>query len=151
MSEPTVQWRDSQMPEPTVRDCMHRGVIACAGSANLEDVARLMGKRRISALVVVENGVAVGVISQTDLVNAAYVQPYLRHWRGIAARHLMTSPVVSVRPDVPLPYALEVMRLNGIHRLVVTELAENGERPVGILSFSDIARAVSDGSLNVES
>jgi CBS domain-containing protein len=132
------------MNDLSVRSVMHEGVISCAPDASLEEVARLMREERISALVVVEGGVAVGVISQTDLVNAAYVQPYLRYWRGMVARHLMNSPVISVRPDTPVAEALALLRERRIHRVVVTEPGEGGERPIGILSLTDIARVLDD-------
>ncbi|OGK95830.1 MAG: hypothetical protein A3E31_18465 [Candidatus Rokubacteria bacterium RIFCSPHIGHO2_12_FULL_73_22] len=132
------------MPELSVRECMHEGVISCTEDTGIEEVAREMSTHRISALVVVEGGVAVGVISQTDLVNATFVQPYLHHWPGMAARHLMSKPVVSVRPDAPLAAALELLRSRRIHRLVVTEVVDGGERPVGILSMTDVVRMLGE-------
>lgn len=128
------------MSERRVRDCMREGVIACAPETGLGEVARIMRDREISAVVVVDRGVAVGVISQTDLVNAAFVEPYMRFWRGVTARHVMTTPVVSIGPDAPLGAAIALLRARRIHRLVVTEPATHGERPVGILSLTDLAR-----------
>ncbi len=138
------------MAELTVRDAMHEGVVSCSPDASLEEVAGLMRERGITGIVVVKDAVAVGVISQTDLVNAAFVQPYLRYWRGMAAHHLMSSPVVAVRPDAPLADAIEILRSRKIHRLVVTEAAETGERPVGILSTTDIARVLGDHAMGAE-
>ena len=128
------------MPELTVRDCMHAGVIACAPDTPLEEVAETMQARGISALVVVAGGLAVGVISKTDLVNVAFVQPYMRHWRGMTARHLMTSPVFSVDPRTPFAEAVRLLDERRIHRLVVTD---EGQRPIGILSLTDVARVLS--------
>lgn len=130
------------MSELLVRDCMHDGVISCTPETSVEDVARTMREQKVSALVVVDGGAAIGVISQTDLVNAAFVQPYMQFWRGMAARHLMSSPVVSVRPDDRLASALDVLTTRRIHRVVVTEHSATGERPVGILSLTDVARAL---------
>ncbi len=130
------------MPDLLVRQCMHEGVISCEPDASLEEVAAVMRERRISALVVVTDGVAVGVISQTDLVNATFIQPYMRFWRGMTARHLMSSPVVSIGPNAPLAEAIQRLRDRRIHRLVVTEPTSGGERPIGILSLTDIAHVL---------
>ena len=138
------------MPEPTVRACMHEGVISCAPDTPLEEVAETMNARAISALVVVERGRAVGVISKTDLVNAAFVRPYMRYWRGLSARHLMTSPVISIDPGASLAEAVRLLEERRIHRLVVTERTESGERPVGILSLTDVARALAAATPGVE-
>jgi len=131
------------MAEELVRDCMHRGVVACGLDTPIQEVADAMRTHDISALVVVnDTGDAVGVISRTDLVNARFVEPYLKHWRGMTARHLMSTPVVSVSEMMPLAEAARLLRDRKIHRLVVTELTEGRERPIGILSVTDLARAV---------
>lgn len=127
------------MAEPLVRDWMHTGVIACRPDTPLSEVVQTMQAHRISALVVTDAaGLALGVISRTDLANATFVEAYLAHWRGLAARHLMTSPVVSVTPDTPVSAAVALLRERKIHRLVVTEPAPGGARPVGILSMTDV-------------
>ena len=127
------------MNDVKVRDWMHRGVIACSPDTPADEVAGSMATHDISALVVVDaDGYTVGLISRTDLVNATFVQPYLRHWRGLSARHLMSSPVISVREDTPVERAIALIRERKIHRVVVT-LAEGGrERPIGILSVTDV-------------
>ncbi len=127
------------MTDPRVRDWMHAGVVTCRPDTPVSDVARTMQAEQISALVVTDaDGLAVGVISRTDLANSTFVEAYLAHWRGMEARHLMTSPAVSVGPELPMAEAIELLRRRKIHRLVVTEPAEGGERPVGILSMTDI-------------
>ncbi len=94
----------------------------------------------VSALVVVDDGgYALGVISRTDLVNAVFVQPYLQHWRGMTAQHLMSSPVISVRAESPVEEAIALMRERKIHRVVVTTPEGDRERPIGILSLTDLA------------
>ena len=127
------------MPEARVRDWMHLGVITCAPETPAEDVAETMKLHDVSALVVTDgDGYAVGLISRTDLVNATFVQPYWKHWRGLAARHLMSSPVISVRAEAPLEEAIRLIRERRIHRLVVTVPEQGRERPIGILSVTDL-------------
>lgn len=127
------------MANARVRDWMHVGVITCRSDTPAGEVADTLQAHDISALVVVdEEGYAVGVISRTDLVNATFVQPYLKHWRGLAARHLMSSPVVSVSADTLVEDAMRLIHDRKIHRVVVTEPEENRERPIGILSVTDL-------------
>jgi CBS domain-containing protein len=130
------------MSELRVDQVMHVGVISCGPEATLEEVAAIMRGNEISAVVVVEGGVAVGLVSQTDLVNAAFVQPYMRYWRGMTVRHIMSTPVVSVRPEAPLSEAVAILRDQQIRRVVVTEPTPAGERPVGILSMTDVVRVM---------
>jgi CBS domain-containing protein len=120
---------------------MHPGVVACRPDTPVDEVAETMDAKDISALVVVdETGDAVGVISRTDLVNARFIQPYLKHWRGMSAEHLMSKPVISVSPDTRIKEAVAVLQERRIHRLVVVEQHAGHLRPIGILSVTDLAR-----------
>jgi CBS domain-containing protein len=133
------------MTDKTVQDWMHRGVITCCPETPIAEVAAIMDAHDISALVVVdEGGVAAGVISRTDLVNARFIQPYMKHWRGLNAEHLMTKPVVSVEPDTTIQEAVQLLNEKRIHRLVVVEKEIGPSRPVGILSVTDLARHVGE-------
>lgn len=127
------------MIDVKVRDWMHRGVIACTPETPASEVAGAMAAHDVSALVVLDgDGYVVGLISRTDLVNATFVQPYLHHWRGLSARHLMSSPVISVREDASVEAAIALIRERKIHRVVVTVAEGHRERPIGILSVSDV-------------
>jgi CBS domain-containing protein len=134
------------MPELAVRDCMHAGVISCTPETLLDEVAATMRREDVSALVVMRDGIAVGIISRTDLVNSAFVEPYMRFWRGMAARHLMSAPVATVAPATPLAKAVELLRAHRIHRLVVTEAVDGVERPIGVLSMTDIVRVTAEAA-----
>lgn len=129
------------MQNALVKDWMHAVVHACGPDTPWSEVADAIARHDISAIVVVDaEGYAVGVVSRTDLLNATFVEPYMKAWRGLAARHLMSSPVVSVRADSPVDEAARIMREKRIHRVVVTEVEGGRERPVGILSLTDLVR-----------
>lgn len=129
------------MEEQTVRDWMHPGVITCRPDTPVGQVAITRDEKDISALVVVDEADnAIGVISRTDLVNARFIQPYLKHWRGMSAEHLMSKPVISVSPDTRIKEAVAVLQERRIHRLVVVEQHAGRVRPIGILSVTDLAR-----------
>jgi hypothetical protein len=53
-----------------VKDLMHRGIIACAPGDTVGQVAKIMVDKEIHAVVVMDGGKAVGVVSQTDMVLA---------------------------------------------------------------------------------
>jgi CBS domain-containing protein len=133
------------MAEKTVRDWMHKGVISCRPQTSIQEVAKTMDAEDISALVVVdEKGEMVGLISRTDLVNARFVQPYMKHWRGMAAEHLMSRPVISVDADAPISEAARIIQEKRIHRLVVVDRTVDALRPIGILSVTDLRKLVAE-------
>ena len=133
------------MSELRVQDWMRRRVVTCRRETPVAEVAATLDANDISALVVVnEQGDAVGVISRTDLVNARFVQPYMKHWRGLNAEHLITQPVISVSADTTIDEAVQLLNEKHIHRLVVIEKASGHIRPVGILSVTDLAKHVGE-------
>jgi CBS domain-containing protein len=139
------------MSEVRVGNWMHHGVITCQPETPVAEVAATMDSNDISALVVVnQHGAAVGVISRTDLINARFVQPYMKHWRGLNAEHLMTKPVISVSPDTTVTEAVQMLNEKHIHRLVVVENKSDPVKPIGILSVTDLAKHVGDKSIGEE-
>jgi len=125
----------------TVGRLMTDDPVVVSADMPLVEAASIMDFYRISGLPVVDrDGVLVGVISQTDLLHARTTEALWSAWPGLAVRHLMTSPPVTVTADVAIEDAASLMEERGIHRLVVTD--EDGETPIGVLSVSDLVRAM---------
>ncbi len=129
-----------------VRDFMSKNVISCHPYTPIQEVAKLMSDKNISALVVVnDDGTLAGVVSQTDLVNIRVHEEYWEQWRGLSAKHIMTREVVTISPDATLEEAAKLMKKHGIHRLVVTETRNHQVYPIGVISMTDIVRAMAKG------
>jgi CBS domain-containing protein len=123
------------MSDKLVRDVMRRGVISCWADESLLDVAHRLREYSINAIFVLDDsGRAEGVISQIDLARA-YVQG---EWQERSAEEIMTSSVVTVPPDIPLDAAVQIMLDNGIRRLLIVQGGRTPNRPVGVLSLSDV-------------
>jgi len=120
-----------------VRDVMHRGVISCWADESVSDVARRLREYAISAIFVLdESGRAEGVISQTDMARA-----YVRgDWKRRTADEIMTPGVVTISGDIPLDVATQIMLDKHIHRLLIVQGGRTPNRPVGVLSLSDVVR-----------
>jgi CBS domain-containing protein len=59
-----------------VREVMSKGVITVSPDTTLGQAARLMIERKVGCLPVVnEHGVPVGLVTETDLLEAAYMTP----------------------------------------------------------------------------
>jgi CBS domain-containing protein len=128
---------EAMMSHRLVRDVMHRGVITCWLDEPAIEVARRLREYAISAIFVLdESGRAEGVISQTDLARA-YVQG---NWEHRTADEIMTPEVVTISGDIPLDVATQIMLDKHIHRLLIVQGGRVPNRPVGVLSLSDIMR-----------
>jgi CBS domain-containing protein len=129
----------------TVGDLMAFEPVVVQANATLDEAASLLDLHGISGLPVVDrSGSLVGVLSQSDLLRARSTEYLWANWPGLAVRHLMTSPAITVTRSSPLPLAARTMERRHIHRLVVVA-DEDETLPIGILSVTDIVHAIAMG------
>jgi CBS domain-containing protein len=128
---------------PTVGELMSIEPVTIAVDESVARAERLMSSRGITGLPVVDRvGRLQGVVSQTDIVRALASGQPLASWPRLAVRHLMTSPALTIRLDETLLSAARMMEQHHVHRLVV--VAPDGEHPVGVISTTDLVRALAD-------
>jgi CBS domain-containing protein len=101
------------------------------------DVARLMAKHRIGSIVVIEgnNKSPVGMVTERDIIKKVTAQN--KSADQVAVKHIMSSPLVTVKSIDSIDTAAETIAENRVKRLVVLE--QDGSM-VGILSVTDIAK-----------
>jgi CBS domain-containing protein len=127
----------------TVGELMTGDPVVATIEMPLAEAAAIMDFYRLSGLPVIDSeGSLIGVVSQTDLLHARTTEPLWRVWQGLAVRHVMTSPAVTVTPGVSIDDAARLMAERGIHRLVVT--SSDGVTPIGVLSVSDLVRSLAE-------
>jgi len=128
---------------PTVGELMSIEPVTIAVDESVTSAERLMSSRGITGLPVVDRvGRLQGVLSQTDIVRALASGQPVANWPRLAVRHLMTSPALTIRLDESLLTAARLMEQHHVHRLVV--VAPDGEHPVGVISTTDLVRALAD-------
>jgi CBS domain-containing protein len=129
---------------PIVGDRMALEPIVIRSDASLTEAASLMDHRHIHGLPVVDaSGSLVGVLSQTDLTRALGTEYLWANWPGLAVRHLMTSPAITVHRSTPLAIAARKMERHRIHRLVVVDDLDE-TIPIGVLSMTDLVHAIAE-------
>ena len=102
------------------------------------DIAKLMAKHRIGSIVVIEgnnNKKPIGIVTERDIIKKVSAQN--KSADQVAVRHIMSSPLVTVKSIDSIDTAAETIAENKVKRLVVLE--QDGSM-VGILSVSDIAK-----------
>jgi CBS domain-containing protein len=140
------------------RDVMTRRVVTVTPETTIEEAVRLMLENRVSGLPVTDAARAtVGVVTEGDLLRRIEIGTDKHHsgWIGLllgpgrlaaeyARSHahkvgeVMTSDVVSVAPDTPLPEIVELMETRRIKRVPVID----GGKLVGIVSRANLVAAL---------
>jgi len=121
---------------------MHTGLLTCKPGADLGEVAVLLHKHRVHALIVAdEDGKPLGIISDFDLLAGEWLSSdpeSLDAMRKLTAADLMSHPIDSVESNVPIMDAVKVLIEKDVSRLLVTK---NGE-PVGVVSLSNFVAGI---------
>ncbi|MCB1763319.1 MAG: crotonyl-CoA carboxylase/reductase [Gammaproteobacteria bacterium] len=122
-----------------VKDLMFLGLISCRPEDSVATVARTMIGNDIHAVIVKEDDVAIGVVSQTDIVLARQGRS-AEDLRTLTAREIMNPGCLTCDQETALSNAVTTMTKMRIHRLVVTENRDGHNVPVGIVSLTDVVR-----------
>jgi CBS domain-containing protein len=120
--------------ELKVGDAMTRGVIYVKPTDSIQRVAEIMKKNDIDSVIVIDNGVGVGIVTDRDIINK--VVAHGRDPKMTNTSSAMTSPLITITPDADIDDAAREMRDRDIKRLVVTQ----DGNIVGILSEFDLVR-----------
>jgi len=125
--------------EQEVANVMSKSVMSVELNTNAKDCAKAMAKRGVSCAVVTQNGSAVGIVTERDLVSKVLAESI--DARSVLVRDIMSTPLITVGPDATLTDAAELMAQYRIRRLVVVDTTEG---LVGIVTTGDIARALAE-------
>jgi CBS domain-containing protein len=113
----------------SVRSVMERKRILIAPpETSVSKAAKLMAKRKVSAVMVVEDGRLVGIFTERDAVYRVVAKGRDAHATRLA--EVMTPDPRTVAPDESFGYAMLMMFEHGFRHAPVIE----DGRPVGIVS-----------------
>ncbi len=120
-----------------VRDLMTVGVPTCPTDAPIIEVARFILEKRVEAMVVLnEEGHAVGVVSQEELIKA-----YGRDdAASLRAEDVMRDDVPQLPPDIPLTTAAQMMRDMRVRAVFLMHHAGGVIYPAAMLSYTHLLR-----------
>ena len=104
-------------------------------SASAHEAVRLMAEKNIGALVVVEHGQVVGLVSERDYARKLVLMA--RSPKDTLLGDIMSSPVMYVRPDQTSDECMALMTRNRMRHLPVMD----GGQLIGLISIGDLVKA----------
>ena len=145
----TVTQPDTVKPDPSgypavkqraLADIMSRALHTVSPVVTLADAARHMNEAHVSSLIVLDNSLPVGILTERDMLrHLALGTPHT-----VLVRDIMSTPVVTARPDAPFAQAWGQMSARNLRHLVVVD--ESGAA-IGLASEGDFRRHVDTGLL----
>ena len=111
-------------------------VFAIGPDAPVLDAIKLMADKRIGALLVMEAGRLVGVVSERDYARKVVLQG--RSSKDTPVRDIMTAQVVSVGLQHSVDHCMQVVTERRIRHLPVLD----GDAVLGVVSIGDLVKAV---------
>lgn len=151
--------------DSSIQTVMTGEPVVIGPEATIAEVARLMTDRNVSGVPVVERGLLIGIITETDLVSqeieieppvygtfldAIFRLPWddsrdeLRRVLAATVGELMTTDVVTLPLDATVQDAASVMFKRKVNLLPVVD---NDRRVVGVVSRSNIVRLLADAGV----
>lgn len=132
----------------TVGDLMQLDLVLIRPDATVKEAISSLATAHVSGLPVVDtNGRLVGVVSSSDIINAEAAMtdhtgriPLLDR---TAVEDIMSPRPYTIGPAADVREVARHMHYTGIHRVFVTK----EEHLLGVISASDIVRAVASGSI----
>ncbi len=123
------------MATPSIADLMTQKLETIKSSSSAQEAAKKMSDKRISSLVVTdENGNAIGIITERDLVWRICVHDASSKLTTV--QHLMSSALVTIEADSQIDVAADIMLQNNVRHLLVVQDDESN-KPVGIITPSN--------------
>jgi CBS domain-containing protein len=123
---------------PVVREHMSRDLLSVESGETITEVAQRMVERNVGAVLVLDGGRLVGIMTERDLLRA--VARGL-HGEAVVAEYMTKDPE-TIAPDDTTQHAGVLMIHGGFRHLPVVER----DNVVGMLSIRDLMRVVIEDS-----
>src|SRR3989338_4199965 len=120
-----------------VRKVMLTDVPTLKKEDRIEDAARLLTKTENGCLIIIENDVPIGILTELDVVR--HIKSPKKNLKQPVGS-IMSSPITFMTPDTKLDEALKMIDTKRFRKYPVIE----NNRLVGLVTKNDIVLAISD-------
>ena len=121
-----------------IRDIMEKNVITIEKDKTAQDAAKIIAEKDISFLVVMNDGLPEGVLSESDFVRKIAVEG--KKSGDVPISEIMSYKFRSVGPTTTIEDAIQKMLNNNIRRLLILE----NDKLVGVITQTDLASYLRD-------
>jgi CBS domain-containing protein len=120
-----------------VKEIMNKSILSVDSSITATDAARMMEDTGVGAVVVLENNLPVGIVTDRDLAIKITAHSFPT---DTPVKRIMSSPLISIDPESDLWIASDLMSTRNIRKLPVID----DDKVVGIITSSDLVKHIAD-------
>ena len=121
-----------------IRDIMEKNVITIENDKTAQEAAEIIAEKDISFLVVINDGIPQGVLSESDFVRKVAAMD--KKSSEVKVSDIMSYKFRSVDPTTTIEDAVQKMVNKNIRRLLVTD----NEKLVGVITQTDLVSYLRD-------
>jgi CBS domain-containing protein len=114
-------------------------IVTCSPSTTARDVAKIMNKKKVGAILIVDEMLPIGILTDKDLRNKIVTGDYSIL---TTAETIMTKPVITYPKKMTVTEAQMAMMKSNISHLCLTKDGTVNTKAVGILSKHDVMVAL---------
>jgi CBS domain-containing protein len=125
------------MQKVKIHEVMNTSIVSVDSSITATDAAKMMEDTDVGAVIVFENGIPAGIVTDRDFAIKITAHSYPI---DTPIRRIMSSPLISIDSDSDLWTASDLMSTRKVRKLPVID----NDKVVGILTSSDIITHFAD-------
>ena len=127
---------EDREPPSIVKGVMKKPVITIDKSHYVDEAAKMMSRKGIGCIVVMDEKRPVGIATERDILQRVVAKDL--DASKVEMKNIMSRPLISVSGNTPIVNAIRVMQKNNVRHLPVME--KGGL--VGIVTQRDLLRAL---------
>jgi CBS domain-containing protein len=116
---------------------MNNSIVSVDSSVSATDAAKMMEDTDVGAVIVLENGSPIGIVTDRDFAIKITAHSYPI---DTPVRRIMSSPLISIDSNSDLWVASDLMSSRNVRKLPVID----DDKVVGIVTSSDIVKHIAD-------
>lgn len=119
--------------EVIVKEAMKTNLAIVDPNVSVLEAAKLMKKRKIGNVIVVEEKQPIGILTESDILKKVVAEG--KNAKDVIVKNVMSTPIIVVEPYITLEDAMKTMGKCNVRRLPVIE----NDELIGIITQKDIS------------
>jgi len=105
--------------EIIVKEAMKTNLVMVEPSTTVLEAAKIMKKRKIGNVIIVENKQPIGILTESDILKKVVAEG--KNVNEVLVKDVMTTPIVVIDPYVTLEVAMETMGKCNVRSIFVKD------------------------------